>query len=796
MDFNQLVPDDTPFVADAIHQQESDGVPHDYQIQPGTFKQYAQPGESFNNPQDHDAVYQRIISDLNDKANGDPARIAVGYFSGPGNIAPPDNPTPYKSDKKDNNGKSTSSYVSDVLGRLPGQVTQNGQIMNDASSTPDFSHLVPDDETSQSTPLIQKAPSNLYSPFSIANSAVRAGLNIMKTARDIPSQMLGGANDLVDLVTNNTGDATAKAQADFNEKYQKGQATSADYKKLFLAGEADNPGGKFLGATRMFPPFAIGASALENLINPELENAAAKVGMDKEDVPLAENALMLIGGKAGEKNLAPNFMNNAVSKVSAAAKDFAGKPIAENPSLPVGMDKMPDSGKSLLVSNSGVREGMNAFKQFQDTDGIDLNKTADTLEEMQKTNPDARAIDAMTKTEGDIPTGANITGLAKSIASSPGQGRTMIAEMSGRGHQAPDRIGTMFDNTISNLPYSKVQADAVQAREGTAPLYQQAFQANKNMMSPKINQLLNRPAGQAALQKAATTMQNDGALVGVSDPDLVEQAALTGQPPTEVGIANGLKMQTLHYVKKALFDMGNSPSSYNQFGQRNADGAAYMGMYHDLLGEMNANDATRQPNQPNSGLYAQANQRYSTGARQQQALQQGMQFHTMRPDDISTYLNDKAISDPEKAAFLSGVRERLQTVADRKNPGQNPISSLSKVDMQKRYQAIVGNKAPALLTGMENEAHMAKNDNLLAGSQTYSNEAFSNKQGYPHTLPGRIAGEIPGVGGMIGYGIDKALAKRTTKMSADSKAVVARVLTSKDPAELRALANKQGSPNR
>lgn len=88
------------------------------QIMPATFAQYAKPGEDINNPTDNLAVHQRIIADLADKANGDPARIAVGYFSGPGNIAPPDSSTPYKKDHKDGNGKSTSAYVADVLNRM------------------------------------------------------------------------------------------------------------------------------------------------------------------------------------------------------------------------------------------------------------------------------------------------------------------------------------------------------------------------------------------------------------------------------------------------------------------------------------------------------------------------------------------------------------------------------------------------------------------------------------------------------------------------------------------------------
>lgn len=125
---NAMIQAQTAPVSSAILGQESgnnpnsptsvDGAVGAAQITPATFAQYAQPGEDINNPDDNIAVHNRIIADLSQKAGGDPARIAVGYFSGPGNIAPPNSPTPWKADHKDGNGKSVSSYVSDVLGRI------------------------------------------------------------------------------------------------------------------------------------------------------------------------------------------------------------------------------------------------------------------------------------------------------------------------------------------------------------------------------------------------------------------------------------------------------------------------------------------------------------------------------------------------------------------------------------------------------------------------------------------------------------------------------------------------------
>jgi hypothetical protein len=124
---------DIDSIVNAIYGQESGhgantatsvtGARGGMQIQPATFAQYAKPGESIDNPDDNRAVGRRIIQDLYAKANGDPARVAVGYFSGPGNIAPPGSPTPYIHDYHDPNGKFVSSYAMDVSNRLSGSKT-------------------------------------------------------------------------------------------------------------------------------------------------------------------------------------------------------------------------------------------------------------------------------------------------------------------------------------------------------------------------------------------------------------------------------------------------------------------------------------------------------------------------------------------------------------------------------------------------------------------------------------------------------------------------------------------------
>lgn len=114
--------------ADQIHaaiiNQESGGNPNAAtsvngavgagQVIPATFRQYAKPGEDINNPTDNVNVSRRIVDDLYNKFGGDPQRIAVGYFSGPGNVAPAGSPTPWINNAADGQGNTVAQYVAGI----------------------------------------------------------------------------------------------------------------------------------------------------------------------------------------------------------------------------------------------------------------------------------------------------------------------------------------------------------------------------------------------------------------------------------------------------------------------------------------------------------------------------------------------------------------------------------------------------------------------------------------------------------------------------------------------------------
>lgn len=113
------------------NQTSVNGAVGSMQVTPAFFKQYAKPGENFNNEADRVAVADRGIDELSQKYNGDPARVAVAYFSGENNVAPAGSTTPWIDDKRDGNGTSTSEYVRGVLSRTG----QSGDTGGAGSST-------------------------------------------------------------------------------------------------------------------------------------------------------------------------------------------------------------------------------------------------------------------------------------------------------------------------------------------------------------------------------------------------------------------------------------------------------------------------------------------------------------------------------------------------------------------------------------------------------------------------------------------------------------------------------------
>ncbi|MGX0617628.1 orotate phosphoribosyltransferase-like protein [Cupriavidus metallidurans] len=115
--------------------RSTDGAIGGMQVMPGTFDRIKKPGEDINNPEDNFRVGVRYLKLMADRFGNDPGRLAAGYFSGEGNVSTSGD-TPYKEDRKDGNGKSVSSYVRDVLGRIGNAAVPSAQAAEKPAEKP------------------------------------------------------------------------------------------------------------------------------------------------------------------------------------------------------------------------------------------------------------------------------------------------------------------------------------------------------------------------------------------------------------------------------------------------------------------------------------------------------------------------------------------------------------------------------------------------------------------------------------------------------------------------------------
>jgi hypothetical protein len=108
---------------------------------PGTFREWAKPGEDIHNYDDNIRVSQRIVKSYHDRWGGDPERVAVAYYSGPGNVAPLGSTTPWKRNIRPGNAPSVSQYVAQVTGRMKedplGRVAWESGLTKVPPSTPE-----------------------------------------------------------------------------------------------------------------------------------------------------------------------------------------------------------------------------------------------------------------------------------------------------------------------------------------------------------------------------------------------------------------------------------------------------------------------------------------------------------------------------------------------------------------------------------------------------------------------------------------------------------------------------------
>jgi hypothetical protein len=133
----------------AIRNVESGGNPNavspqgasgSMQIMPGTFRQYAMPGESYYNDEHRTAAAIRKIKDDWNYFNGDPMKVAAAYIGGRGAVLPDGT---IKDSVRDAHGTSPAMYARMVAGRMQYDPSQGaaGQLPSSEPMPADYSDI-------------------------------------------------------------------------------------------------------------------------------------------------------------------------------------------------------------------------------------------------------------------------------------------------------------------------------------------------------------------------------------------------------------------------------------------------------------------------------------------------------------------------------------------------------------------------------------------------------------------------------------------------------------------------------
>jgi len=357
--------------------------------------------------------------------------------------------------------------------------------------------------------------------------------------------------------------------------------------------------------------------------------------------------------------------------------------------------------------------------------------------------------------------GDNVQGLTRSVAKTAGGKDVVANELGQRAEGTSKRITQDINEGISkNTDYFGTLDDLTKRRSKEAgPLYQQAYAANKSIASPEVDKILATPAGRKALGDAVAIMQNDRSLVGVPAAELGEQARLAGLI-AEGGVAEGLNLRTLDYVKKALDDQINTL----QRAGENSKAAAIVGLKKDLVKELDAADVTAKAGpkslKPEGGAYAQARKVSSDTYRLEEAQTAGHDFDKLQPQEIAKQL--EAMGPAELDAYKIGVRQKLQqTVASNSDNASAPRKIFGNDLIRDKVRAVFGKDAEGydkFTRRMQEEIRANKtNQRVLGGSRTDFNiDADSDF--------GEIVAQLPKKG-LIGTAADAALGKITSFVS-------------------------------
>jgi hypothetical protein len=505
---------------------------------------------------------------------------------------------------------------------------------------------------------------------------------------------------------------------------------------------AQNIAANLLGATAFGPAGGAAAPSLLRMAGQGVVEGGIYGGAASERPALERGGDVLQGA--------------ALGGVLAPVASVVARPVINNVLAPVGRSiarPIAALGESMGVpgaADMSRRLAPNVLEGAVDRYGARFNPDAGVLTQ----RADERAAQGLETTFVDLMDEGQ-RGLGRALATRQTPARQVVREFAeGRAENLPDRMAMQARRTMSNDPRSPAEIRdqlAASGRREAAPLYEAAY-AEPFTPTPVIEDILSRPAGRAALERAARIAANEG-----RDPNSIGLIVSDAGPVA----VRSPTMQTMDYVKRGLDDVleGYRDRTTGRM-TLDTEGRAIEGLRREFRDELDQINPA----------YGAARAAHADTAALQRATELGETFLSMEADEFSRQAS--LLNPAEREVAVAAARRAVERGAGTQGAAPGVAQRLaSGREQNMRNAALLENPIPMQdAMRAEREGVMAaRSINPGAGSPTapaLSDQAqagLSVASAVGSAMNGNLRGSVGALGRLVrlGYSDQEANALMT-----------------------------------
>ena len=380
--------------------------------------------------------------------------------------------------------------------------------------------------------------------------------------------------------------------------------------------------------------------------------------------------------------------------------------------------------------------------------------------------------------------GENVLGALRGAAGIPGVAKNRVMmSLKGRAEGEGTRIEGAVKKGLQPQDYFAAEDAFLGKLQGPAKeIYQAAYEANPSVMTNKLSGLLRRPVMQSALREASELAGIEGSGIGPISKELTEAARLAaevGKMKPAGRVAEGFKLETWDNMKRGLDSMIEKESN-EITGKLTNKGRLLAGLKSELTNALDAATGGEK------SLYAQARKQYAGDIEVLKALRDGKDFMKHPAEKISRRIGE--LSDSAKEAYRSGAARAVMDVVGSVPDQASAANRLfGKSITRDKIRAIFPDQKSAneFARTMAAEKRFAETKNYV-GSGSRTAPMFAEQQTIQDALGSvgaTMASKVPGGHPFIMAKLGRKLINQAFPQSQEAGAALARILTTRNPAE-------------